>query len=515
MNAELATEYLLVFAKYPEPGRCKTRMVSRLGNVGAAELQREMTQHTLNWASQLRSERAVQVQVHFAGGTEADMQLLFGESWQYLPQANGSLGMRLATACLALLNANLSPYMSAQRGRASNAGTASASLSNEPTPAPELRVVIVGTDCPDLSPAIVSDAFERLNQHDACFVPALDGGYTLVAFNLPRTDGAGDMVAEGHAPSALLQALFADDEPAIDWGSDRVLSQTLRRLTNAGLSTALLPPLPDVDRPNDLEVWERASSANKRLGGKNTGDKPLARETEVDLSVVIPVYDHEPALLRTLESVGAAADGSASAPNIEAIVCAAGESHQTVLDVAKFTRRFPVQLLACPPGRGAQLNCGAAEARGRRLLFLHADTQLPSGYWTSMNEVLNAEGVALGAFQLRIDSASAVARIIERGVSLRSLLGLPYGDQGLFMPRRTFDQLGGFRLMPIMEDYEFVRRARKVGRIGLAKQSVVTSARRWEKLGSARTTAINQFMLVGYHLGISPERLAAFYRRKR
>ena len=89
---------------------------------------------------------------------------------------------------------------------------------------------------------------------------------------------------------------------------------------------------------------------------------------------------------------------------------------------------------------------------------------------------------------------------------------MPYGDQALFVRRPVFMQLGGFAPMPIMEDYDFIRRLRKQGRIVLTDKAVRTSARRWQKLGFARTTWINQAMILGYHLGVPIERLARFYR---
>ncbi|MCI0538140.1 MAG: hypothetical protein L0Z50_23280 [Verrucomicrobiales bacterium] len=89
---------------------------------------------------------------------------------------------------------------------------------------------------------------------------------------------------------------------------------------------------------------------------------------------------------------------------------------------------------------------------------------------------------------------------------------LPYGDQGLFLRRETFNRLGGFLEMPIMEDYEFVRRLRRLGRIVIAPTPAITSSRRWQRLGWVRTTLINRAIILAYHLGASPSRLATWYR---
>jgi rSAM/selenodomain-associated transferase 2 len=161
-------------------------------------------------------------------------------------------------------------------------------------------------------------------------------------------------------------------------------------------------------------------------------------------------------------------------------------------------------------GRGAQQNAGAA-ALGDvdALLFLHADTILPNGWRAEVERIL-AGGAALGAFRLAIPGHPLIAA----GANARSrLLALPYGDQALFIGRPVFDTLGGFRPLPIMEDYDLVRRARRLGRIGLARTAVTTSNRRWRRRGVVRTTLVNQAVLAGWALGIAPDRLAAFYRR--
>jgi hypothetical protein len=105
---------------------------------------------------------------------------------------------------------------------------------------------------------------------------------------------------------------------------------------------------------------------------------------------------------------------------------------------------------------------------------------------------------------------------VEWGANWRSrLLQLPYGDQALFMRRATFWQIGGFPELPMMEDFELVRRLQRVGRIAIALDAVLTSSRRWQKLGTCKTTAINQMAIAAYLLGIAPQRIARWYRRQR
>ena len=174
-----------------------------------------------------------------------------------------------------------------------------------------------------------------------------------------------------------------------------------------------------------------------------------------------------------------------------------------------------VKVLHSPPGRARQMNAGAEVAEGRFLLFLHADTRLPEGFDGHVRQILTGSGVAAGAFQLQIDAPSARLRLIEKAATWRSrYLQMPYGDQAIFLRKDLFREMGGFPDLPIMEDFQLIRRLQGEGRIVIAPAAVVTSARRWKKLGALRTTLLNQLMILGFYLGLEPARLARWYRRK-
>lgn len=166
-------------------------------------------------------------------------------------------------------------------------------------------------------------------------------------------------------------------------------------------------------------------------------------------------------------------------------------------------------------GRGTQFNTGAANASGSILLFLHADTHLPLDFPHAVSTCLaNSENI-LGSFRLQVNNSDILLSLVLLFTNIRSkFLQLPYGDQSLFIRKKDFLKLGGFPEVPIMEDYIFVKRAKKKGKIVTLDQAVTTSARRWKQLGVFQTTVTNQLVVLGYHLGIKPEKLAAFYRRK-
>jgi hypothetical protein len=157
------------------------------------------------------------------------------------------------------------------------------------------------------------------------------------------------------------------------------------------------------------------------------------------------------------------------------------------------------------------MNAGARAARGGILLFLHADTLPPPGFAAHLKAVLADPEVALGAFPFRLDRRRPDLWLVERLVALRCrLLRLPYGDQGLFMRRSVFERLGGFRDLPVMEDFDLVRRSRALGRVALAPEPATTSARRWRARGVVRTTFLHQVCLLAYLLGVAPARIASW-----
>jgi len=226
----------------------------------------------------------------------------------------------------------------------------------------------------------------------------------------------------------------------------------------------------------------------------------------MQISIVIPTLNEAATLTKTLCLL------KTQDPPIDLWVVDGGSHDQT----CQLAAEWGAQILHSDRGRADQLNQGAQHATGEILLFLHADTQLPPHFQTEIQGVLAQEGVVAGAFPLTIENAGWGLRWVAWWTNQRSRwLQLPYGDQALFLKRSQFEAIGYFPLLPIMEDFELVRRLRKQGKIGLAQSPVLTSDRRWRKLGWVRTTLINQLMILGYFAGISPQTLATWYRSHR
>jgi len=181
-------------------------------------------------------------------------------------------------------------------------------------------------------------------------------------------------------------------------------------------------------------------------------------------------------------------------------------------DSAGIAQRAGARLIAAPRGRGTQLRAGGEAARGDWLLFLHADTRLGAGWPEAVAAHVATAPDQAGYFDLRLDDDAWQARVIERGVASRvRLLGLPYGDQGLLIPRRLYNEVGGFRPLALMEDVDL---ARRIGRHRLHRMdaTALTSADRWRRDGWLRRSGRNLACLALYALGMAPTRLARFYR---
>ncbi len=214
----------------------------------------------------------------------------------------------------------------------------------------------------------------------------------------------------------------------------------------------------------------------------------LRRERPV-LSVVIPTLQEESLLPDCLEAVLAAGDVD------EVLVVDGGSTDRT----RELAAGFPgVRVLASDPGRGRQMNRGAGAARGELFWFLHADCLAPRHAGSMIRETLGRSGVVAGAFRFAVASPRVAYRGLELGVRVRSeFLGLPYGDQGLFMTREVFLAAGAFDEVPRMEDLFLVRRLARLGRIEVLPEALACSARRWEREGLVGTCFVNLASLAG------------------
>jgi rSAM/selenodomain-associated transferase 2/rSAM/selenodomain-associated transferase 1 len=221
-----------------------------------------------------------------------------------------------------------------------------------------------------------------------------------------------------------------------------------------------------------------------------------------ELSIVIPVLNDIEPLQQLLASIR-------PDPRVDIVVVNGGAPDQRLIAIC---RRPDVRLVTSATGRGCQMNVGASAAAGRWIVFLHADSRLPPQWIDEIHRAGAVPAVVGGSFRFRLDSDAWQARLIERAVERRvRWLDLAYGDQALFVRRDVFDALGGYREWPLMEDVDFVRRLRQVGKLYHSAQPVLTSARRWERDGWWPRSARNVLLQALFFAGVSPERLARWY----
>ncbi len=432
---------IVVMTRFPEPGRTKTRLIPALGADRAAALHRCLIVQTLDVVCHWAEAHHCDVEVRYAGGDESQFVAQFGLQARYAPQSEGALGERMNSAVEAAFF---------ERAK---------------------RVVVIGTDCPEVKALHLSQAFEQLTHRDVVIGPATDGGYYLMGMRR-------------HLPT-----LFEN----IAWGTETVFRQTRERAAEAGVTVGQLPPLSDVDYAEDLVQCRRLEDQFRDV---------LPRAVAGRISIIIPTLNEAAGITATLEHIR-------NRTNIEVIVADGGSNDHTT----ELARLAGATVVACNRGRGKQMNAGAALASGEVLLFLHADTKLPDDFADHVWQIFR-EGNFGGAFRLRIGAKGWMLRLIESGANLRSRwLQLPYGDQAIFVNASKFFSLGGFRNWPLMEDYDFCRRLQKTGRIAIAPASVTTSDRRWQRLGVLRTTLTNLVCVMAFRLGVSPVALARWYRR--
>ena len=221
----------------------------------------------------------------------------------------------------------------------------------------------------------------------------------------------------------------------------------------------------------------------------------------MQISVVIPTYNEAESIVPAIEAL--------RQQGFDQIIVSDGDSTD---DTVSLARAAGSRVVESARGRGVQMNAGAELASGDWLLFVHADTILPSRARRLIETATEVPRVLGGAFHLRFDSSSMLTRLQSFASNLRSYYAVPFGDQALFVCREFFRKSGGFRAMGLMEDVDLARRIRKHGRLKMIRIPVTTSARRYRARGFFRTVITNQLLLAAFYLGVSPERLARFYR---
>ncbi len=221
------------------------------------------------------------------------------------------------------------------------------------------------------------------------------------------------------------------------------------------------------------------------------------------ISIIIPTLNESLLLQRLLCGLNKIIDSQVE------IIVVDGGSNDNTLEIAS---KYAHQVFVTEQGRATQMNHGAAFAKGEVLFFLHADSMLTTNAFQKLKEIVKESVYVGGAFRLQIDSNKLLLSIISQVVNLRSrFFHLVYGDQGIFVRKKNFLEIGKFLITPLMEDVEFYGRLRASGKTVILNEKILTSARRWEKEGILYATFRNWLLLIMYYMGIPAKQLEKLY----
>jgi rSAM/selenodomain-associated transferase 2 len=220
------------------------------------------------------------------------------------------------------------------------------------------------------------------------------------------------------------------------------------------------------------------------------------------LSVIVPMLNEAATIASTLDAL------RRGAPDAEIVVVDGGSTDASVA----IARPLCDILIDASRGRALQMNAGARASQGDVLVFVHADTIVPSTFATDIASALSDPAVVGGRFDVKLDDNALPYRIIGAMISIRSRISRTgTGDQAIFVRRDVFDRLGGFPELELCEDLEFSRRLKRAGRIACLRTRVTTSARRWNRDGVVRTVIRMWLIRAMYLMGVPPARLKRMY----
>ena len=219
------------------------------------------------------------------------------------------------------------------------------------------------------------------------------------------------------------------------------------------------------------------------------------------VSIIIPALNEEESIPFLLENL-ASQEG-----NFEIIVADGGSADNTLT----ICKSYPdIKIISSEKGRALQMNKGAEIARGNTLLFLHADTLLPRKGIKTIENVMNDDKISAGSFFARFDHEDGMLSFLARFTRINNRY-LTWGDHGIFIRRSIFNEIGGYKNIPLMEDLEIQKRVRRRGKFIKLPLPVTTSSRRFIQNGVLRQKLLNIALIMAFEIGVSPARIKKFY----
>lgn len=424
---------LIVFLKWPEKGKVKTRLAAALGDEEAACIYKKLAEDTVSAVRPLAGKSTDVVIAFDPPERETEIRKWIRGPFKFLSQGDGGLGMRLSRAAHAAFKEGAE------------------------------KVVLVGSDSPELDAFTVNRAFWALSRKEVVIGPSEDGGYYLIGLKEAR------------------DAFLFDRIP---WSTPEVLKTTLKKAHDSGISYELLPEKADIDTIDDLKHL---------LGSKH--DHACDGDA---ISVIIPTFNEEQSIESTLVDLA-----KHHHPD-EVIVADGGSQDKTAQIASKYAR-----VLNTEKGRAVQMNAGAAASGGNILLFLHADTKLPEAALLKIREALEGRRKNSGRFRMSFGHSHPLLRFYEFQTRFHFF---SYGDQGFFVRKELFQKLGGFDVGAPFEDIDFYRRLLKMEKPVIIKDPVITSPRRFLRNGIVKQRFVNIALATMYFSGFKPQAIWRFKR---
>ena len=389
--------------------------------------------------------------ISYTGGDPIFLKKTFGRKAKYIGQRGEGLGQRMENAISDAL-----------------------SMGYE-------KAVLTGSDIPELEAETIHAAFAMLSAADTVIGPTADGGYYLIG----------------------MKKLHHEVFDVKTYGVSTVFEETVSAAEKRGLTVAKVDEYQDIDTREDLADLRRRIIADKRLRRSETG-RFVAEN--IRISVIIPVFNEE----KTVREIQAQLRDIAPDRNEAEIIFVDGGSTDGTPEL--LGRDFKV--LKSEKGRGVQMNTGAISSSGDVLFFLHCDSRLPEDFLCEIKRCIRKK--PFGCFGVKFDSRN-IFMFTNRVISNHRAVfrGLVFGDQGMFIDRKLFFDAGMFPEIPVMEDYEFSRRMKRMGyRPVMAHRRILTSSRRYGK-GTAsivNTEMLMWYLRMLYRHGADPGRLRDLYK---
>ena len=436
---------LVIFCKRPTLGVGKQRVAASLGSHRALELAELLLDAALEDAA------AWQGDVVIAPANPADQQwaaeLL--PAAHVIPQLGTNLGERINHVDQLIRNAGAK------------------------------RVLYIGTDAPGLTSAVLRQAEGELDNHDVVFIPAEDGGVTVMGARQAWPD-------LGQLP----------------WETDKLGAALDRACSGKGLTCSQLDPGYDIDTWGDLRAAQGSLAGDTRPSRANLCQWATQQE---NISIIVPVMRDAAALRELLTTL------TPMRTEVCEVLIVDGDRNK---EIENLCAHFAARYVASAPCRGKQMAAGAELATGNIFWFIHADCEPLAAAPELIRAHINCGQIG-GYFRFRFRGKRNWQKaLLEACTNWRAKMGTPYSDQALFMTRDAYERVGGFPELPLFEEVELVRKLRAMGSFTAVDAAVNVSPRRWERDGWATRTLHNRLLAVGYALGIHPAKLALHYQRR-